>query len=136
MLPAGEPAPEGERRRDVLLDFGDAVAQLDGRYVTAEDVGTSDADMTVIAERTRHVAGLAVERGGSGDPSPWTALGVEAAIRVTAEAVWGTRRPARPHDRRDRPRATSAARSPARSRPAGAELVVADVGGGEAGARG
>ncbi len=90
MLPAGEPAPQGERRRDVLLDFGDAVDQLGGRYITAEDVGTSDADMTVIAERTGHVAGLAVERGGSGDPSPWTALGVEAALRVTCEAVWGT----------------------------------------------
>src|SRR5215210_3344786 len=63
---------------------------LDGRYITAEDVGTSDADMTVIAEETRHVAGLAVERGGSGDPSPWTALGVETAIRVTCERVWGS----------------------------------------------
>ena len=90
MLPAGAPPPEGERRRDVLLDFGDCIAGLDGRYVTAEDVGTSDADMTVIAERTAHVAGLAPERGGSGDPSPWTALGVEAAIRVAAERVWGT----------------------------------------------
>jgi leucine dehydrogenase len=89
MLPVGEPALQGERRRDALLDFGDAVDQLRGRYVTAEDVGTSDADMTVIAERTDHVAGLAVQRGGSGDPSPWTALGVEAALRVTCEAVWG-----------------------------------------------
>ena len=90
MLPAGAPAIAPGRRRDALLDFGDAVAQLDGRYVTAEDVGTSDGDMTVIAERTTHVAGLALERGGSGDPSPWTALGVEAAIRVTCEAVWGS----------------------------------------------
>ena len=89
MLPGG-PEPDAARRRDALLDFGDAVAQMQGRYVTAEDVGTSDADMTVIAERTAHVAGLAPERGGSGDPSPWTALGVEAAIRVTCEAVWGT----------------------------------------------
>ena len=90
MLPAGAPAVAPGRRRDALLDFGDAVAQLDGRYVTAEDVGTSDADMTVIAERTEHVAGLALERGGSGDPSPWTALGVETAIRVAAERVWGS----------------------------------------------
>ena len=90
MLPAGAPAPTPERRRDALLDFGDAVASLGGRYVTAEDVGTSDADMTVIAERTEHVAGLALDRGGSGDPSPWTALGVEAAIRVVAERLWGT----------------------------------------------
>jgi len=90
MLPAEAPAPDAALRRDALLDFGDSVAQLDGRYVTAEDVGTSDADMTVIAERTEHVAGLALERGGSGDPSPWTALGVETAIRVTCERVWGT----------------------------------------------
>jgi leucine dehydrogenase len=90
MLPAGAPALAPERRRDALRDFGDGVAQLDGRYVTAEDVGTSDSDMTVIAERTEHVAGLALDRGGSGDPSPWTALGVETAIRVAAERIWGT----------------------------------------------
>jgi leucine dehydrogenase len=90
MLPAGAPPLAPARRRDALLDFGDSVAQLGGRYVTAEDVGTSDGDMTVIAERTEHVAGLALERGGSGDPSPWTALGVETAIRVVAERVWGT----------------------------------------------
>jgi leucine dehydrogenase len=90
MLPAGAPPLIAGRRRDALLDFCDSVARLDGRYVTAEDVGTSDGDMTVIAERTEHVAGLALERGGSGDPSPWTALGVETAIRVAAERVWGT----------------------------------------------
>ena len=80
------------------------VAQLDGRYVTAEDVGTSDADMTVIAEQTEHVAGLALERGGSGDPSPWTALGVETAIRVDLRARLGHRRPRGPQHRRDRAR--------------------------------
>ena len=90
MLPAGAPAPASALRRDALLDFGDSVDQLAGRYVTAEDVGTALADMTVIAERTDHVAGLALERGGSGDPSPWTALGVETAIRVTCERIWGT----------------------------------------------
>jgi leucine dehydrogenase len=90
MLPPGARALDPGTRRDALLDFGDSVAQLDGRYVTAEDVGTSDADMTVIAEQTDHVAGLALERGGSGDPSPWTALGVETAIRVTCERLWGT----------------------------------------------
>ena len=90
MLRAEDPPLDDARRRDALLDFGDTVEALGGSYVTAEDVGTSDGDMTVIAERTTHVAGLAVERGGSGDPSPWTALGVEAAIRVTCEAVWGT----------------------------------------------
>jgi leucine dehydrogenase len=90
MLPPGSAALDPVRRRDVLLDFGDTIDQLGGRYITAEDVGTSDADMTVIRERTEHVAGLATDRGGSGDPSPWTALGVEAAIRVACERVWGS----------------------------------------------
>jgi leucine dehydrogenase len=58
--------------------------------VTAEDVGTSSRDMSVIAERTRHVAGLARGRGGSGDPSPFTALGVESAIRACCERVFGS----------------------------------------------
>jgi len=82
--------PDAERRRAALLDFGDTVEALGGRYVTAEDVGTSDEDMTVIAERTRHVAGLAVERGGSGDPSPFTALGCRVAIEVACERAFGS----------------------------------------------
>ncbi len=68
--------PEGELRRRMLLDFGDAVESLAGRYVTAEDVGTGAADMVTIAERTAHVVGLPAERGGRGDPSPLTARGV------------------------------------------------------------
>jgi leucine dehydrogenase len=77
------------RRRDALLDFADAVESLQGRSVTAEDVGTSSRDMSVIAQRTAHVAGLARARGGSGDPSPLTALGVEVAIRATCERAFG-----------------------------------------------
>ena len=90
MLPPAATPLDPDRRRAALLDFGDAVEMLDGRYVTAEDVGTSDTDMEVIAERTPHVAGLAPARGGSGDPSPWTALGVAAAIRVAGERAWGS----------------------------------------------
>jgi leucine dehydrogenase len=89
MLPAGTAPPTGEQRRAVLLDFGENVQTLEGAYLTAEDVGTSEPDMQVIAEVTPHVTGLGVERGGSGDPSPWTALGVEAAIRVGCERVFG-----------------------------------------------
>ena len=74
-----------QRRRDALLDFGDTVAQLDGAYVTAEDVGTTTADMGVIAERTPHVTGLPVARGGSGDPSPFTARGVLRSIQAALE---------------------------------------------------
>jgi leucine dehydrogenase len=79
------------RRHAALLDFADTVDSLQGRYITAEDVGTSSRDMSVIAQRTEHVAGLARGRGGSGDPSPLTALGVEAAIHAVCERVFGTR---------------------------------------------
>jgi leucine dehydrogenase len=90
MLPAGSSPPTGDDRRAVLLDFGETVEALDGAYITAEDVGTSEPDMRTISEVTQHVSGLAVESGGSGDPSPWTAVGVEAAIRVACERVFGS----------------------------------------------
>ena len=90
-LPPGAPPPEGERRRDVLLDFADAVNALDGSYITAEDVGTSARDMVDIARGTRFVTGLPAVHGGSGDPSPFTALGVEAAIRACSAERWGSR---------------------------------------------
>lgn len=78
-----------ERRHAALLDFGDLVQSLSGRYVTAEDVGTSSREMSVIAQRTGHVAGLARSRGGSGDPSPFTALGVQTCIHVACERTFG-----------------------------------------------
>jgi leucine dehydrogenase len=79
-----------ERRTAALLDFGDTVESLGGRYITAEDVGTSSRDMRVIAQRTEHVAGLPRRQGGSGDPSPYTALGVESAIRASCERVFSS----------------------------------------------
>jgi leucine dehydrogenase len=89
MVPAtGRLSPE--RRHQALLDFGDTVAALEGRYITAEDVGTSSRDMAVIAERTANVAGLSRGRGGSGDPSPFTALGVEAAVHAACERAFGS----------------------------------------------
>jgi leucine dehydrogenase len=83
-------ALHGELRTAALLDFGDTVESLGGRYITAEDVGTSSRDMRVIAQRTRHVAGLPLRMGGSGDPSPFTALGVESAIRACCERAFGS----------------------------------------------
>jgi leucine dehydrogenase len=82
-------APQGRARRDVLLDFGETVDAVRGAYITAEDVGTSSRDMTVIAEATKHVSGLAQSRGGSGDPSPYTALGVQAAVLASCERAFG-----------------------------------------------
>jgi leucine dehydrogenase len=79
-----------DRRRGLLLDLGDVVESLDGRYITAEDVGTGTEDMVVIHEQTSHVVGLPPSLGGSGDPSPITARGVEAAIRACCERRYGT----------------------------------------------
>jgi leucine dehydrogenase len=89
MVPNGGPMTR-ERRHAALLDFGDTVAALQGHYITAEDVGTSSRDMSVIAERTEYVAGLPRRLGGSGDPSPFTALGVEVAIRACCKRVFGS----------------------------------------------
>jgi leucine dehydrogenase len=80
---------EGERRRAALLDFADLVESLEGRYITAEDVGISPEDLVAIRERTAHVTGLPPDRGGSGDPSPFTALGVAAAIRACCAQEFG-----------------------------------------------
>jgi leucine dehydrogenase len=89
--PGGE-RPQGDQRRALLLDFGDLVDSLGGSYITAEDVGTGAADMEVIAEQTEHVVGRAASSGGSGDPSPLTALGVLSAMRASAERAFGERR--------------------------------------------
>ncbi|PKP96600.1 MAG: amino acid dehydrogenase [Alphaproteobacteria bacterium HGW-Alphaproteobacteria-13] len=72
-------------RRALFRAFGRAVADLRGRYVTAEDVGTRVSDMREVAAVTRHVAGLEAKAGGAGgDPSPWTARGVVESIRAAA----------------------------------------------------
>ena len=85
-----ERPPTGRERRELLLDFGDLVEALEGRYITAEDVGISPPDLVEIRERTAHVTGLPHDRGGSGDPSPFTALGVEAAMRASVRARFGS----------------------------------------------
>jgi leucine dehydrogenase len=83
--------PEGEFDRVALFQaFGRAVEELGGTYVTAEDVGTSVADMQAVASQTRHVAGLDVAEGAAGgDPSPWTALGVFEAMQGAARQTLG-----------------------------------------------
>lgn len=81
--------PAALRSEALLRAYGRAVEALGGRYVTAEDVGTTVADMVVVRRETAHVTGLPVEHGGSGDPSPATAHGVLAAMRGVAEDLWG-----------------------------------------------
>lgn len=73
--------------------FEDYAAFLDsfaGRYYTAEDVGTSQADMDELGKHTRFVTGRSIEAGGSGDPSPVTAFGVFRAMQATARKLWGS----------------------------------------------
>ena len=69
--------------------YGRVVDSLQGRYITAEDVGTDAQDMELIRRETRWVVGVPVEEGGSGDPSPATARGLMAASRATARFLWG-----------------------------------------------
>lgn len=84
------PPPTGREREALLLDFADVVESLEGRYITAEDAGTSPRDLVAIAERTDHVTGLPVGHGGAGDPSPFTAVGVEAAMRACLRERFGS----------------------------------------------
>lgn len=80
-----------ERRRAAMLDLGDAIASLNGVYMTAEDVGTSAEDMAVVAERTGDVCGLPSDKGGVGEPSDATAHGVYAGLLATLQAAFGSR---------------------------------------------
>jgi leucine dehydrogenase len=73
-----------------LEAFGRAVESLGGKYVTAEDVGMSEASMKVIATQTRHVSGLPVAAGSAGgDPGPYTAHGVYLGVKAAAQRGLG-----------------------------------------------
>ncbi|KQS01445.1 amino acid dehydrogenase [Sphingomonas sp. Leaf357] len=73
-----------------LEAFGRAVESLNGKYVTAEDVGMSEASMKVIATQTRHVSGLPVAAGSAGgDPGPYTAYGVYLGVKAAAKRGLG-----------------------------------------------
>lgn len=80
-------SPQAVDRAAILRAHGRFVDRLGGVYITAEDVGTSPADMELIAESTKFVAG---RTGGSGDPSPHTARGVFRAIQAAAKFRWGS----------------------------------------------
>jgi len=69
----------------MMAALGRAIEDLSGKYLTAEDVGTSPADMTAIASGTSHVAGLSPAEGGMGDPSPSTALGVFLGLKAAVK---------------------------------------------------
>jgi len=79
--------PEIPDRGALMRAMGRAVERLGGRYIVAEDVGTSPEDMDEIAKETGHVAGLS---SGVGDPSPWTAKGVFLALERAVRHRYGT----------------------------------------------
>ena len=69
--------------------FGKFIDDLRGHYITAEDSGTGLEDMEVIRTVTKHVTGVDVSHGGSGDPSPFTALGVRRGIEACVKHKLG-----------------------------------------------
>jgi leucine dehydrogenase len=82
--------PHTDKSEALFRSFGRYIETLGGRYIVAEDVGTTTADIDNVRLETPYVAGLDVTRGGSGDPSPFTALGVFQGMRACAEEVFGT----------------------------------------------
>jgi len=84
-------APKDRRKSpEMLAAFGAAVEALGGRYVTAEDVGISEADMVEVSRHTRYVSGLPVEEGeAGGDPGPFTAMGIYHGIKAAVEHQLG-----------------------------------------------
>src|SRR5919202_209593 len=82
--------PRRDKSEELLRSFGRYIETLGGRYIVAEDVGTSTEDMEHIRIETSHVVGVDVTHGGSGDPSPFTALGVREGMRACVEEVFGS----------------------------------------------
>jgi leucine dehydrogenase len=82
--------PKREKNERLFRAFGRYVHSLGGRYITAEDVGTSVNDMEWVRMETPYVTGISRALGGSGDPSPMTAWGVYVGMKACAERVFGT----------------------------------------------
>ncbi len=75
-------------RNQLYRRFAAFIDYLEGRYITAKDVGTHTSDLDCIAEETRWATGRSAERGGAGDPSPLTALGVKVGISSCVGAAF------------------------------------------------
>ncbi|SES24089.1 valine dehydrogenase (NAD+) [Pedococcus cremeus] len=83
----GDPATD--KSPELLRAYGRFVESLNGRYVTACDVGTYVADMDVVSETTRWATGRSEANGGAGDSSVLTAYGVFQGQRACAQHLWG-----------------------------------------------
>jgi len=82
--------PDTIKSEPLLRAYGRFVESLNGRYITACDIGTYSEDMDVVARESRFVTGRTVPHGGAGDSSVLTALGVFQGMRAAAEHVWGS----------------------------------------------
>ncbi len=92
-LGGGKAVIIGDSKKDkseaLFRRFGRFINNLNGQYITAEDVGTSTKDMEYVAMETKSVTGLPESMGGSGDPSPVTAYGVYMGMKASAKFAWG-----------------------------------------------
>lgn len=82
--------PARDKSEALLRTYGRFVDSLSGRYITAEDVGTTQADMDTIRRETSSVTGVSRSLGGSGDPSAATAYGVLHAMKAVSQRLWRT----------------------------------------------
>jgi leucine dehydrogenase len=82
--------PSSGKSERLFRAYGRVVNGLSGRYITAEDVGTTTEDMEFIRRETQWALGIPVAEGGSGDPSPATARGLLAGLRAVSRYLWGT----------------------------------------------
>jgi valine dehydrogenase (NAD+) len=82
--------PEEIKTEALLRAYGRFVESLNGRYITACDIGTYSEDMDIVARESSHVTGRTVPNGGAGDSSVLTAFGVYQGMRAAAEHVWGS----------------------------------------------
>ncbi len=92
-LGGGKTVVIGDAKKDKSEAFfralGRYVNTLNGRYITAEDVGTTVADMDLIYQETPYVCGMSESYGSGGNPSPMTAFGVYMAMKRTAKEAFG-----------------------------------------------
>ncbi len=79
-----------DKTPEMMIRFGQFVHSLSGKYITAEDVGTTTPDMDLIRDVTPYVTGISEERGGSGNPSPVTAYGVYMGMKAAAKHQFGS----------------------------------------------
>ena len=81
--------PRTDKSEALMRSFGRFIDSLGGRYITAEDVGMTETEMEYILRETPWVVGNSTVRGGSGDPSPFTAQGTVAGIRACLRERFG-----------------------------------------------